>query len=69
MYVNLIFATSAMFAGAVATSEFLLYFDYFARKEWGNSYYLKSEVQINNEHSLRYKSIKTQIHQYFQQVV
>ena len=36
MYVNLIFATSAMFAGAVATSEFLLYFDYFARKEWGD---------------------------------
>jgi ribonucleoside-triphosphate reductase len=33
MYINLIFATSAMFAGAVATSEFLLYFDYFARKE------------------------------------
>ena len=33
MYINLIFATSSMFAGAVATSEFLLYFDYFARKE------------------------------------
>lgn len=33
MYINLIFATSAQFAGAVATSEFLLYFDYFAKKE------------------------------------
>lgn len=39
MYINLIFATSAQFAGAVATSEFLLYFDYFARKEWGDNYY------------------------------
>lgn len=39
MYINLIFATSAQFAGAVATSEFLLYFDYFAKKEWGDNYY------------------------------
>ena len=38
MYCNLIFATSSMFAGAIATSEFLLYFDYFCRKEWGNDY-------------------------------
>lgn len=40
MYINLIFAASAQFAGAVATSEFLVYFDYFARKEFGNDYYL-----------------------------
>lgn len=33
MYINLIFATAAQFAGAVATSEFFVYFDYFARKE------------------------------------
>ena len=38
IYCNLIFATSSMFAGAVATSEFLLYFDYFCRKEWGDDY-------------------------------
>lgn len=38
MYVNLIFAVSSQFAGAVATSEFLLYFDYFARKEFGENY-------------------------------
>lgn len=43
MYINLIFATSAMFAGAVATSEFLLYFDYFARKEWGNDYWNRKD--------------------------
>lgn len=43
MYINLIFATSAQFAGAVATSEFLLYFDYFARKEYGNDYYKHTE--------------------------
>lgn len=38
MYVNEIFATSAMFAGAVATPEFLVYFDYFARKAYGDDY-------------------------------
>lgn len=69
MYINLIFAVSAQFAGAVATSEFLLYFDYFARKEWGNNYWEKAEVILSSEHSLRQKTIKKQIHQYFQQVI
>ena len=69
MYINLIFATSAMFAGAVATSEFLLYFDYFARKEWGDNYYQKYDVIITSDHCNRTKTIKQQIHQHFQQVV
>lgn len=69
MYVNLIFATSAMFAGAVATSEFLLYFDYFARKAWGNEYYKKVDCIITNEHCLKQKTIRDQIHQHFQQVI
>ena len=69
MYINLIFATSAMFAGAVATSEFLLYFDYFARKEWGDNYYQKYDVIITRDHCNRTKTIKQQIHQHFQQVV
>ena len=70
MYVNLIFATASQFAGAVATSEFLLYFDYFARKEWGNNYYTHSdEVVTNSLVCNREKTIKKQIHQYFQQVI
>jgi len=69
MYVNLIFATSAQFAGAVATSEFLLYFDYFSRKEWGENYYEKADVEITNDHSLRPMTIKKKIHQHFQQVI
>ena len=69
MYINLIFATSAMFAGAVATSEFLLYFDYFARKEWGNNYYKKPDVVITSDHCNKIKTIKQQIHQHFQQVI
>lgn len=69
MYINLIFAISAMYAGAVATSEFFLYFDYFARKEWGNDYYQKSDTIITNEYCNRVKTIKQQIHQHFQQVI
>lgn len=69
MYINLIFATSAMFAGACATSEFLLYFDYFARKEWGDSYYLKPDMVITTSSCIRQKTIKSQIYQYFQQVI
>ena len=69
MFVNLVFAVSSQFAGAVATSELLLYFDYFARKEWGDEYYLKEDVEISTIHCERKKTIKSQIHQYFQQIV
>jgi len=68
MYINLIFATAAQFAGAVATSEFLLYFDYFAKKEWGKNYYTIPDTIITCN-SLRNKTIRNQIHQYFQQVI
>lgn len=68
MYINLIFAVASQFAGAVATSEFLVYFDYFARKEWGDGYYLNPDMKIT-DHSIREKTIRKQIHQYFQQVI
>lgn len=69
MYINLIFATSAMFAGAVATSEFLLYFDYFAKKRWGDDYYLRFNSVITSKECLKQETIRSQIHQYFQQVI
>ena len=69
MYINLIFAIAAMFAGAVATPEFLLCFDYFARKEWGNDYYTRANTIISSSNCNREKTIKSQIEQYFQQVV
>lgn len=37
-FVNLIFAISSQFAGAVAAVEFLLYFHYFAQKDYGSDY-------------------------------
>ena len=37
-FINLVFAIASQFAGAVATVEWLMYFDYFARKEYGDDY-------------------------------
>lgn len=37
-FINLVFAVSSQFAGAVATVEWLAYFDYFARKDYGDDY-------------------------------
>lgn len=68
MYINYIFAVSAMFAGAVATPEVLLYFTYFCKKEWGNDFYLKADNIITTNGG-REKTIKSQIHQYWQQIV
>lgn len=47
-FVNLVFAVSSQFAGAVATVEFLLYFDYFARKDYGDDYLNTHRKQIEN---------------------
>ena len=69
MFVNLMFAVAGQFAGAVATPEFLMYFDYFARKEWGDLYYEKPDCIVTTDHCERQKTIRSQIHQYFQQVV
>ncbi len=44
-FVNFLFSVSSQFAGAVATVEFLLYFDYFARKDFGEAY-LKTHTKI-----------------------
>ncbi len=47
-FINLVFAISAQFAGAVATVEFLTYFDYFARRDFGGDYLEMHTEEINN---------------------
>lgn len=37
-FINLVFAIASQFAGAVATVEWLMYFDHFARREYGDDY-------------------------------
>ena len=69
MYINLIFAVSSQFAGAVATPEFLLYFDYFARKQWKDDYYMHPDAVTTTDIVARKMTIRKQIHQYFQQVI
>lgn len=68
IYCNLVFALASEVKGAVATPEFLMYMDYFCRKEWGDDYYNKSDVIITSPHCKRQKTIKYQIQQYFQHV-
>lgn len=48
-FVNLVFAISSQFAGAVATVEFLAYFDHFARIEYGDDYLNTNTKQVENE--------------------
>jgi len=47
-FTNLVFAISAQFVGAVATVEFLTYFDYFARKDYGDDYLTPHKRVIEN---------------------
>ncbi len=68
MYVNLIFTVASQFAGAVAASETLLYFTYFAKKEWGEDFWKTPDKEISVNCN-RNKTIRSQIRQYFQQIV
>ncbi|NLO69495.1 MAG: anaerobic ribonucleoside-triphosphate reductase [Porphyromonadaceae bacterium] len=68
IFVNLVFTIASQFAGAVATPEFLMYFDYFCRKEWGDDYYL-NEDKIVETTLEKNRSIKDVISDYFQNVV
>ncbi len=47
-FVNLVFAVSSQFAGALATVEFLMYFDHFAAKDYGEHYLNTHENIIAN---------------------
>ncbi|RQH05976.1 anaerobic ribonucleoside-triphosphate reductase [Paraburkholderia dinghuensis] len=47
-FINFVFAVSAQFAGAVATVEFLLYFDYFCRKDYGDDYLNTHRSRVEN---------------------
>lgn len=48
-FVNLVYQVASNFAGAVATVEFLHYFDYFARKQYGKDYLKTNTKEIKQE--------------------
>lgn len=66
---NLLFAIASQYAGAVATPEFLLFFDWFARKEWGDDYYLYADDVISCGKCKKVKTIRSEIEQHFQGVI
>ena len=50
-FINLVYSVSSQFMGAVATPEFLMYMDYFIRKDYGDDYLtiLDKVVEINRK--------------------
>jgi anaerobic ribonucleoside-triphosphate reductase len=66
-FVNMVFIVSSMLSGACATPEFLMYMDYFVRREYGDDYY--RDVQRDADLSLKRRSIDKVITDCFEQVV
>ena len=48
-FVNLVYQVASNFAGAIATVEFLHYFDYFARKQYGRDYLKTHTKEVKQE--------------------
>lgn len=48
-FINLIYQIASNFSGAIATVEFLAYFDYFARQEYGRDYLTKHYHEVVQE--------------------
>ena len=66
-FINMVFMVSSMLSGACATPEFLMYMDYFIRKEYGDDYYQNSDKVVDL--SLRQRTIDKMITDSFEQVV
>ena len=66
-FINLVYSISSQFMGAVATPEFLMYLDYFIRKDYGDDYldHLEDVVEMN----AKKRTLVKVIDNYFQQVV
>lgn len=66
-FINLVYSISSQFLGAVATPEFLMYMDYFIRKDYGNDYLdrLYDIVEV----STKRRTLEKVIENCFQQVV
>lgn len=66
-FINLVYSVSSQFMGAVATPEFLMYMDYFIRKDYGDEYLsmLGEKVELNRKG----RTLEQVIENCFQQVV
>ena len=66
-FVNMVFIVSSMLSGACATPEFLMYLDYFIRREYGDTYYQHTDEVVDL--SLRRRTIDKMITDCFEQIV
>ena len=66
-FINLVYSISSQFMGAVATPEFLMYFDYFLRKDYGEDYLGRLNDVVEN--NLKQRTLIKVIDNGFQQIV
>ena len=66
-FINLVYSISSQFMGAVATPEFLMYLDYFIRKDYGDDYLDRLEEVV--ESNRKQRTLVKVIDNCFQQVV
>ena len=66
-FINLVYSISSQFMGAVAPPEFLMYLDYFIRKDDGDNYLTKLDTVVEN--NIKQRTLVKVIDNYFQQVV
>lgn len=67
-FINLIFLVAGQFAGATATPEFLVYFDHFARKDYGDDYIQHLDEIIEKRHNGNI-TLRERIEHYFTQII
>lgn len=68
-FINLVFAIAAQFAGAVSTPEFLMYMDYFIRKDYGDNYIANWDKTVTPPFATEPKTLGQLIEDKFQQVI
>lgn len=66
-FINLVYSVSSQFMGAIATPEFLMYMDYFLRKDYGDNYTDRINEVVENTKKAR--TLEKVIDNCFQQVV
>ena len=66
-FINLVFSIASHFAGAVATPEFLMYMDYFIRKDYGENYLERLNEVVDG--TAKQRTLEKVIENHFQQVV
>lgn len=68
-FINLVFAIASQFAGAVSTPEFLMYMDYFLRKDYGDDYWKHWNEPVTAPFVVRQRTMGQFVQDKWQQVI